>query len=72
MNKFLENLKGNSFYFMCIITGAIAVVMITESNPPMAYMSGLLLGWILVSLIGVNIEKAQGRARGRSTADKKL
>ena len=72
MNKFLENLKGNSFYFMCIITGAIAVVMITESNPPMAYMSGLLLGWILVSLIGVNIERAQGRARGRSTTNKKL
>jgi len=72
MRKFLSNLKGNSFFFMCIITGAIVVVVITESNPPMAYMSGLLLGWILVSLIGVNIEKAQERARGKSTTNKEL
>lgn len=70
MREFLTNLKGNSFYFMCIITGAIAVVIITESNPPMAYMSGILLGWVLVSFLGVNIEKAQ--ARGKSTTNKEL
>jgi hypothetical protein len=72
MNEFLSNLKGNSFFFMCIITGAIAIVLISDSNPPMAYMSGLLLGWILVSLLGVNIERSQGQARGKSTTNKKL
>ncbi|BFM09978.1 hypothetical protein R50072_01310 [Simiduia litorea] len=61
MREFVTNLKGNSFHFMCIITGAIAVVVISGSNPPMAYLSGVLLGWILVSILGVNIERAQAK-----------
>ncbi len=72
MGEFLTNLKGNSFSFMCMITGAVPVLVITEINSPMAYISGLLVCWILVSLIGVNIEKAQERARGKSSTNKEL
>jgi len=61
MATFFENLKCNAFLFMCSISGAVITFMITDTKAAMSYISGILLTWVLVSLLGVNLEKKYGQ-----------
>ena len=57
MTKFIENLKGNAFHFMCAILGSLLVVIFMRSHSPITYVAGIVVAWVAVSLLGVNLAK---------------